>query len=118
MMLEGSTMEKLATAPFPFTFDPPIANPIGKKLLPRMAPAFERLFRLDALNALWSRCTRDGGEQQFMDRVLDDLGIRYRLAGDDLARIPKTGPVIVVANHPFGALDGMILAALLNRLRP
>jgi putative hemolysin len=118
-------MGKPMTAPIsdlddrrPFTFDPPIAHPLGRKLMPRMSPAFERLFRLDALNALWGRCTRAGDERQFMDRVLDDLGVRYRLAGDDLARIPRTGPVIVVANHPFGALDGMILAALLARLRP
>src|SRR5579862_641767 len=103
-------MDKQMTAPAlderrPFIFDPPIANPLGKKLLPHMAPAFERLFRLDALNGLWSRCTRAGDEKQFMDRVLDDLDVRYRLGADDLSRIPRTGPVIVVANHPFGALD-------------
>ena len=36
----------------------------------------------------------------------------------DTARIPATGPVVVVANHPFGMLDGAMLAVLLTRVRP
>ena len=104
----------------PFTFDPPVAHPFGRRLLPAVTRArrWKNCFALMRSNALWSRCTRAGDEQRFMDRVLDDLGVRYRLAADDLNRIPKTGPVVVVANHPFGALDGMILAALLTRIRP
>ncbi|HET6249393.1 MAG TPA: GNAT family N-acyltransferase [Tepidisphaeraceae bacterium] len=112
------TRQSDRSSPKPFTFNPPVEHPLGRRILPAVAPAMERLFRLDALNALWDRCTRAGDEQRFMDRVLDDLGIRYRLAAEDLARIPKTGPVVVVCNHPFGALDGMILAALLTRIRP
>lgn len=102
----------------PFDFNPPIANPLGQKMLPHVAPAVEKLFWLDALNSLYDRCARPGQERQFLDRVLQDLGVSYQLAAEDMARIPKTGPVIVVANHPFGALDGMILAALLSHVRP
>lgn len=101
-----------------FVFDPPVATPLGKKWLPRVAPAVERIFGLDALNEVYRRCTRPGEEGSFLDRVLEDLAVSYHLAADDLARIPKTGPVMVVANHPFGALDGMILAALLRHVRP
>jgi putative hemolysin len=36
---------------------------------------------------------------------------------DDQARIPATGPVVVVANHPFGAIEGMILAHVLFQRR-
>ncbi len=31
---------------------------------------------------------------------------------------PKTGPVVVVANHPFGAIEGVVLAHLLKTVRP
>jgi putative hemolysin len=33
-------------------------------------------------------------------------------------RIPTSGPTIVVANHPFGAIEGMVLTELLSRVRP
>lgn len=102
----------------PFTFAPKAKTPIGRHLFPALAPAVEKLFQLDALNTLYQRCTGAGDVQTFLDRVLDDLGIRYCLGHDDLARIPKTGPVLVVANHPFGALDGVIMAAMLRRVRP
>jgi putative hemolysin len=36
---------------------------------------------------------------------------------EDLHSIPKTGPVLVVSNHPFGALDGIVLGAVLRSVR-
>ena len=39
------------------------------------------------------------------------------LPKQDFERIPRTGPLVVVANHPFGAIDGMVLAALLGSVR-
>lgn len=46
---------------------------------------------------------------------------RYRLtldiAGDGLANIPREGPVVVVANHPYGILDGLALGRILSETR-
>jgi putative hemolysin len=35
-----------------------------------------------------------------------------------LETIPKTGPLIVVSNHPFGGIDGMIAVSVLSKIRP
>jgi putative hemolysin len=44
-----------------------------------------------------------------------DLDVRFDAAA--LARIPRTGPVVVVANHPYGVLDGIVLSWLVEQVR-
>jgi putative hemolysin len=46
------------------------------------------------------------------------MGIRIDTPDDEIARIPATGPVVMVANHPHGLVDGMIMAEMVSRVRP
>ena len=50
--------------------------------------------------------------------VIDGLGVQLRFAEDELAHLPADGPCIVVANHPHGMLDGLIVMQLLALVRP
>ena len=55
--------------------------------------------------------------QAFWPAALDVMGIDRQTPQEQLDRIPREGPVIVVANHPHGLTDGMILADLIGRVR-
>jgi putative hemolysin len=53
-----------------------------------------------------------------LENLLAEMRVGLRVEPADQARIPASGPVVVVANHPYGMLDGAILTVLLTRVRP
>jgi putative hemolysin len=58
------------------------------------------------------------GAAPFWARALEALEARYEIPDEDLGRVPATGPLLVIANHPFGGLDGLVLLSVLHRVRP
>lgn len=57
------------------------------------------------------------GMTEFWRRAINLLRIDLKTPDSQIAHIPKTGPVVIVANHPHGLVDGMILAELVGRVR-
>ncbi|MFP4326608.1 MAG: lysophospholipid acyltransferase family protein [Paracoccaceae bacterium] len=55
--------------------------------------------------------------QPFWAQALDVMGIALRTPEDQIARIPREGPLVITANHPHGLVDGMVLAELIGRRR-
>lgn len=55
---------------------------------------------------------------EFIDRVFEHLDVGYTLSSKDREQIPETGRVVVVANHPLGALDGLALLRMVAEVRP
>jgi putative hemolysin len=53
----------------------------------------------------------------FVDAALDHLSARYLVDHVELDRIPTSGPLIVIANHPLGAVDALCLLSMVARRR-
>ena len=58
---------------------------------------------------------RDG--RDFWDVMVQRYGLSLEVVGGSLANIPAEGPVIVIANHPYGILDGLMMGHILSRTR-
>ena len=78
----------------------------------------ERALGLRALNSVYDAIQSTAEEGEFCPRALEVLDTALEVRPDELARIPRSGPLVVVSNHPFGGLDGVALIALLRRVRP
>jgi len=55
--------------------------------------------------------------ESFWDAAISKLRLKIDLNDQNLCEIPRTGPVIIVANHPFGVLDGLMVCWLISRVR-
>ncbi len=100
-----------------FKLDLDIQSPLRRILYSFVQRPLERLLSLDALNDLYAEANSTDSAD-FAARILEALNISCQITAEDLGRIPKTGPVVVVANHPFGAIEGVILVHLLKKVRP
>jgi len=54
---------------------------------------------------------------EFTGKALQVMGVGHRVDAVELARIPTQGGAIVVANHPYGGLEGLLLMHLLLQRR-
>ena len=53
-----------------------------------------------------------------LETLLAEMKVELDVQSADLERIPVKGPLVAVANHPFGVLDGAALGVLMSRVRP
>jgi putative hemolysin len=72
---------------------------------------------LQRIHSEWLAEPPDPHEPVF-SAAIRKLGIRPEIVAGDLASVPRSGPVLVLANHPFGIVDGLLVGHLVATVRP
>jgi len=94
----------------------PILPPALRKWAEPIEPAIHRLLVPDRLCRAFDAVRHITGAG-FAISLLNALDIKIGLENDDFERLPESGPVLAIANHPFGIVEGLVFAALLDRVR-
>lgn len=81
-----------------------------------IAAVFNRAFGFTQFNKLYDSLP-EHDEMGLSEAFLKKLNVDLTVSGVDLSSYPTQGPVIVMANHPYGLLDGFTIDYLLTRLR-
>ncbi|ETX10531.1 hemolysin [Marinomonas ushuaiensis DSM 15871] len=91
--------------------------------LPRVTPFgigerfLEWMTGLSKLDGFYQQRPETTSTFEFMNYTLKALNVEYSIATGSLDNIPKEGPVVIVANHPLGAIEGVIVADMLASVR-
>ncbi|MCF0166171.1 MAG: lysophospholipid acyltransferase family protein [Bacteroidales bacterium] len=72
---------------------------------------------LNSINKIYPTFSMYEGTE-FTHEVLKTYRIGTDIVEKELANIPKSGPFVVVSNHPFGGWDGIVLFDTISSLRP
>lgn len=95
---------------------PKLANGRRRAFTQPMVDLLRRVIGEDQVNGIVRRLHGHEGFD-FVDHAIIDLGARYQVAQTDIENIPAEGRVVIVANHPLGAVDALVLLQLLGRVR-
>ncbi len=103
----------------PFKIDTDkIADPGLRFWVRLFRPLIHRVLCFPGINGIYLRSRELARDGKFAAAILDAMNVKYRIHAASENPIPKEGPVIVVANHPFGGVEGVALIALMEKLRP
>lgn len=111
-------MDELISADSIFSIFPETGESSRQKMLCLLAGPFEYLFGLNRLKSIYKSLSSQDDLRMFMRQGLGALNINPVFKPQDKMKIPSSGPCVVISNHPFGMIEGIILTELLLSIRP
>ncbi len=93
------------------------ATRIDKLHLPGLASLLMEIMKINDVNAAFSKAHHLEGID-FIDKILEILGITIEFDEAELKNIPRNGAFIAIANHPYGGIEGLVLLKVLCTVRP
>lgn len=111
------TATEKRTAFNPFRLDDLLPGALPAPLQSLLLKPLERALGLNWLAKGYEALPPSATAQDFLGQALDYMQVEPAVVSGALSAVPAEGPVVVVANHPFGGLEGVILMHLLMQHR-
>ena len=103
--------------PFKLAIAKKLRSPLKRAAMSAIEPGLERALGLRWLVQTYEDIKANHADEDFVDTTLNKLNVMTVIQRGSLSAIPASGPVVFVANHPFGGLEGVILIQLLREIR-
>ena len=91
-------------------------HPLSLSLPPVIARPVEALIRLNKVKDIYNSENKTGDFDGFLQAMLEAIGCNIAIEGE--LDVPAEGPLVIVANHPIGGPEGVLLTQLLIKARP
>lgn len=85
---------------------------------PKITNALLKFLEVDKVNRVHSNCCDTPGPEFTRRLLFDEFKVKLKIDGQEVLDNLPQGAFITVSNHPFGALDGIMLIYLIGRYRP
>ena len=82
-----------------------------------LADLLMRILGINKVNEIYSNIYKYQG-LEFADKLIEHLNVTCDFLPDELEYLPKGQPFIIVSNHPFGAIDGVMMLSVIGKQRP
>ena len=93
-------------------------NPVARTVLQAVQKPLDKFLGLETIARRYQALPHDLDAAQFLDATIASFGFSFDVPPAALEAIPAQGPVVVAANHPFGGMEGLVLARMLLSRRP
>lgn len=93
------------------------ATKLNKVYMPGLASILMEVMKINEVNKVFQKAKHLSGIS-FIDKILQVIGIKVEFDEKELKNLPQNGAFIVIANHPYGGIEGLILLKILFIKRP
>jgi len=88
----------------------------NRRLFKPVFQCIKKISAIEQLEKVYAKLPTEPDPRIFLSEALNALEMKMMIEGN-LESIPKNGPLLVVGNHPYGGLEGLMTAKILLEVR-